>query len=72
MRGQPGGGGGPDGGFVTDEKKPAGDVYVAGLEKAVAALRHLLVTLEGAPGTSPYTAEAAGKAKAALAKLDEG
>jgi hypothetical protein len=62
---------------VTNEKTtppaaPAGDVYIANLEKAVAALRHLIVTLDGAPGTSPYTATAVVKGKEALVKLDEG
>jgi hypothetical protein len=52
-------------------KAAAGDAYIANLEAAVAALRHLLVTLNGAPGTSPYTAAAVVKGSEALARLDE-
>jgi hypothetical protein len=63
---------------VTDEKtaaaekKPAaGDVYLANLEAAAKALRHLILTLEGAPGISPYTAAAVTEGKKTLAVLDE-
>jgi hypothetical protein len=56
---------------MTEAKKAdAGDVYMVGLEDAVAKLRHLIVTLEGAPGTSPYTAAAVADAKKSLAALD--
>jgi hypothetical protein len=34
--------------------------------KVEAALKHLIVTLEGAPGVSPYTQAAIEKGKAAL------
>lgn len=65
---------------MTDEKTPAaekktaaaGDAYISNLEAAVKALRHLIVTLDGAPGTSPYTASAVVTAKGKLAALDEG
>jgi hypothetical protein len=61
---------------MTDEKtaapaKKAGDVYTESLEAAVAALRHLLVTLDGAPGNSPYTNAAIVKGNEALAALDK-
>ncbi len=56
---------------MTDAKTSAGDAYVTALEKAAAALRQVLLTLEGAPGVSPYTAAAVTDAKKALAKLDE-
>lgn len=48
----------------------AGDAYITHLEGAAAALRQLLLTLDGAPGVSPYTAGAIAGGKKALADLD--